>query len=317
MKYYLCGQMRPLSDNNFPLFEHVTQQLRADGHDILSPHEYGDETTATRGELMAEDIAFIVGECDGVICLPGWENSPGANAEVAVAFATEKPVFDYVSEDGAIGYEIVPSRTTHVRVPREEQYKHKIPLIGLCGYAQVGKDTAASLLINAGWERVAFADKLRDVLYAMNPIVGSFDDGEWPFFRDDQDDVRVRGIVDACGWDEAKTSAVEIRQLLQRLGTEAGRENIDNNIWVGLGEDKIEAAFPNPVVVTDCRFQNELALIKRRKGTLVWIDRPGVEPANAHASEHSVSRSDCDLVLDNDGSIEDLAVKVKNLREMV
>lgn len=310
MRLYLAGPMRPLPDNNFPLFERVTQQLRADGHQIISPHEFGDAADS-RGKLMSDDIMVIVNECDGIICLPDWQNSPGASAEVAVAFATEKPVFDYVERAKTFAgepYDLVPSKATHVRVPREEQYRAKTPLIGLCGYAQVGKDTVASLLISAGWERVAFADKLRDVLYAMNPIICDWPREGW---------FRVKNIVDSEGWDVAKTRYAEVRELLQRLGTEAGRENIDNNIWVGLGEDKIEAAFPNSVVVTDCRFQNELALIKRRKGTLVWIDRPGVAPANAHASEHSVSRSDCDVVLDNDGSIEDLAIKVKNLREMV
>jgi dephospho-CoA kinase len=45
-------------------------------------------------------------------------------------------------------------------------------LIGLSGYARSGKDEAAKVLIEEfGFKRIAFADKLRDFLYALDPIV--------------------------------------------------------------------------------------------------------------------------------------------------
>ena len=54
-------------------------------------------------------------------------------------------------------------------------------IIGLAGYAQSGKDTVAKFLVeNHGFERVAFADPIRDLLYELNPIVGfEFDGGPW------------------------------------------------------------------------------------------------------------------------------------------
>jgi hypothetical protein len=298
--FYLSGPMRPIADHNFPLFKKVSAQLRADGVEIISPHEYGDELNDSRGQLMTDDLLMILNDCDGVIVLPGWESSPGASAEVAVAFGTELPVYEYIpdSVSNLLGYHLVESKTTSVTVPRETQYANGTPLIGLCGYAQVGKDTVAGFLKTQGWTRVAFADALRDVLYALNPIVqgGSYFE-------------RVQDLVDRHGWDKAKVDYQEIRQLLQRLGTEAGRDTLGENVWVRIGEDKIEAA-NGPVVVTDCRFPNEVQLIKRRKGTLIWIERPGTGAANAHASEHSVTRDDCDIVLNNNGTFEDLYRKI-------
>lgn len=251
---------------------------------------------------MADDLTVLINNCDGVICLPGWEKSPGACAEVACAFAGEKSVYELTLHDDDT-YDLIESNVVSVRVPRENQYRDKTPLVGLCGFAQSGKDTAASYLVDKfDWTRVAFADALRDVLYALNPSITGL---ACDYGQDKEGVYRVQGIVDNYGWDWAKTNIGEIRTLLQRLGTEAGRQTIDENLWVGMGEDKIERA-GGPVVVTDCRFPNEIALIRRRKGLLIWVEREGVGAVNSHASEHSVSKADCDLVLTNNGTIDDL-----------
>lgn len=297
--YYVAGQMRPLPDHNFPMFERACKLLRADGYKIVSPHEMGDETMA-RGVLMAEDIAAILFACGGLIHLEGFEASPGASAEVAVAFATEKPVLSLkMFDDGT--YNVQPSDTMTVSITREQQYAEKWPLVGLCGFAQSGKDTTAEHLVTRGWTRVAFADTLREVLYALNPIIEGhyYPEGDGVLLE------RVVEIVDRKGWDVAKVEHPEIRALLQRLGTEAGREIIDQQMWVRKGEEKIERA-GGPVVITDCRFPNEVNMVRRRKGTLVWIERPGNQAANAHASEHSITQADCDFTIVNSGTIEEL-----------
>lgn len=292
--FYICGPMRGLPESNFPYFHEAARLLREDGFLIVSPAELGDPSW-TRGELMSDDLLALVRDCDGVMALPGWQKSPGASAEVAVAFACEKPVYElHVYANGT--YLLEESAVVSVRVPRENQYTKKTPLVGLCGFAQSGKDTVAKWLVKEhDWTRVAFADALRDVLYALNPLIGVH--GE--------EVLDVKEIVDEQGWDNAKVNYTEIRKLLQRLGTEAGRDIIDPNLWVGMGEDKIERA-GGPVVVTDCRFPNEIELIKRRKGTLIWVERDGVGAVNAHASEHSVNAGDCDLILTNNGTIDDL-----------
>ena len=313
MTIYLSGPMRGHADHNFPLFNAVAAQLRDQGYTIINPTEMGD-SASPRGVLMGEDLLAILQKCAAVACLPDWRHSPGACAEVAVAFATDKPVFDVIQSPLKNGQLIlVESPCTAVTVPRESQYKNKTPLIGLCGFAQSGKDTVAGFLVDNGWTRVAFADKLRDMLYALNPFIvmkpRAWRDVLNPFVVAKPRAWRAQELVDKWGWDVAKVQYPEMRQLLQKLGTEAGREVVDDNLWVSLGEQQIEAA-GGPVVVTDARFPNELQLIRRRGGILCWIERDGIGAVNGHASEHSVSQADCDFTIKNNGTLEDLKIAV-------
>lgn len=196
-------------------------------------------------------------------------------------------------------------------------------LIGISGYARSGKDTAAEVLVKEfGFQRIAFADKLRDFLYALNPLV---DVDVWTeeLMVEDLNDpvqtnvdiipIRLREVIDQIGWDGYKSTGYsdEIRGLLQRLGTEAGRETLWDSIWV-------DAAFVNldpngKYVVTDMRFPNEMEAIQHRDGWTWRIVRPGVGPANNHPSETSLDLARFDEYLFNDSTIIDFHEQVKKL----
>jgi hypothetical protein len=64
------------------------------------------------------------------------------------------------------------------------------------------------------------------------------------------------------------------------------------------------------MAVSDCRYPNEAAAIRARGGLVLRVERPGVEPINAHRSEVALDGFDFDAVIDNDGSIEDLVAKL-------
>lgn len=185
--------------------------------------------------------------------------------------------------------------------------------IVLSGFARVGKDEVAKILVEQyGFQRRAFADKLREVLFALNPVVGwKWDTGgesDRPQLWRLQDHFKY----DKQGWDTYKESnyANEIRRLLQRLGTEAGRQTLWDSIW-------IDAALTNlsedaRVVVTDGRFYNEFDSIRERGGEVWRVERPGVGPLNDHASEtEAILYPHFDRVIVNDGTLEDLAEKVR------
>jgi hypothetical protein len=191
-------------------------------------------------------------------------------------------------------------------------------IIGLSGFARAGKDEVAKILVeDHGFIRVAFADKLRDMLYQLNPIVASstrscaesIKEGWAP----QELNIYVQDVIDRVGWDGYKTTKVgtEIRRLLQRLGTEAGRQTLWDSIW-------IDAAFANigdaKVVVSDARFWNEFDAIRERGGKIWRVERPGVGPANNHKSEmEAIDYPHFAEYITNDGTLDDLRDKVMRL----
>lgn len=178
-----------------------------------------------------------------------------------------------------------------------------IDVIGLSGYARTGKDTAAKCLKELGFKRVAFADTLRNAAYQLNPAIAVYS-GEW------ESPIFLQNIIDKHGWDGYKSTryANEIRRILQRLGTEVGRNLIGEDVWV---EATFNSLPSDRYVVADCRFPNEANYIRERyDGLIIRIERPGVGPINDHPSETALDDYDFDFVIQNDGSEADLKHKL-------
>lgn len=199
-----------------------------------------------------------------------------------------------------------------------------IRIVGLVGETESGKDTIADLAIaQFGARRIAFADPIRNCALAIDPIVPVV-------VREEGDDeekvqlVRVSDVVSKMGWREAK-QLPEVRRLLQRIGTEMGREIIHPDIWINLGFRLLTAYYSGSngeienYVITDVRFQNEAdkilefiqALDIEAEAFLVRVKRPGYGAVNDHASENSYDAiGPIHTTIDNDGSLEDLKDKV-------
>lgn len=180
-------------------------------------------------------------------------------------------------------------------------------IIGMSGFARAGKDEIAKVLVrDHGFVRVAFADKLRDFLYALNPIcnVHGYNNINWVV---GQGVLYVQDIIDKYGWDGYKETVYgpEIRRLLQRLGTEAGRQVMWDTIWI---DAALTGFDPDAnIVVSDARFFNEFDAIRERGGEIWRVERPGVGPANDHASEmEAIDYPHFKYTIQNDGTLEDL-----------
>jgi hypothetical protein len=111
------------------------------------------------------------------------------------------------------------------------------------------------------------------------------------------------------------------REILQKIGTDALRNNFHKDIWVILLKDDIlnmaewmETGYGSKyiIVVPDIRFDNEAKLIHDLGGYIWEVARPGYE-GDGHASEQGVSVSFIDDVINNDGSLDDLKNKVEKL----
>lgn len=170
--------------------------------------------------------------------------------------------------------------------------------IGLIGHAGCGKDTVATRLAHHGFERVAFADPVRSILMHMNPLIA--DDG-----------LRLRDAVDAYGFDVAKRRFPVVRELLQGLG-EGVRTALGESVWIEHALRRLDA-LSGPVVVTDVRYYNEALALRSRNFLLVWVQRPGVGPANGHPSETNIPVELADAVLLNDGNLSELHARVDAL----
>jgi dephospho-CoA kinase len=169
-------------------------------------------------------------------------------------------------------------------------------IIGLSGFAQSGKDTVAERLVTEhGFERIAFADPIRKMIYAMNPKINGNPLDE---------------LVDDYGWDVAKKNP-EVREMLQQFGY-AARVYLGEDIWIAAALRKMDDKSKR-YVITDVRFLNEAGTIKVLKGKIWRVERPEVEAANAHVSEWEMNAYNFDETIGNDGTVEQLNFLVDTL----
>jgi hypothetical protein len=205
-------------------------------------------------------------------------------------------------------------------------------IVGILGFKGSGKDTAANALIEDGYVKMAVADTLKDVLSSMFV---------WPrhMLEGDTQESRVwREQVDP--WWSARLGIPNFtpRLAMTSVGTDVIRTHFHQDIWLSSVERKIESLGYEKIVITDCRFENEVNLIKNYGGTLIRV-RKGPEPvffrysqnvhhpddtiradalqmmSSTYASIHpSEWRWNCitpDVILDNDGTIDDLHTAIR------
>jgi hypothetical protein len=178
-------------------------------------------------------------------------------------------------------------------------------LIGIAGYARSGKDTVGSILVKEHqFHTKAFADLMRASALALNPIV------DWSHDRRDVRPIRYRDVVQMVGYERAKQQP-EIREFLQRVGTEMGRKVFDPDFWVDRTFARMDLGID--WAITDVRFINEAKAIVARGGCVTRINRTGCHAANDHISEHELDGWVYDHVIQNDGTIDELTHQVQEL----
>jgi hypothetical protein len=175
-------------------------------------------------------------------------------------------------------------------------------LIGLIGHARSGKDTIANFLVeDYDFLKVAFADPMREALMRLNPVI-RLDDGLM---------VNLSQALKMMEWDMLKSRSPDIRGLMQRFGTEVGREMFGENFWV-------EQAMKYPsttedVVFSDVRYPNEAEAITSKGGILIRITKPNVGPVNSHLSDNALIDYPVNFTINNSGTLAELSAKVNIL----
>jgi len=178
-------------------------------------------------------------------------------------------------------------------------------IIGISGYARAGKDTTADFLVaNHGFKKMSFADPMRQALLRLDPILRV---GEGLV-------MNLSQALSVMNWDELKAESPDIRPLLQRLGTEVGREMFGQNFWVDLAMK--EAQKHEKVVFADVRFQNEAQAIKDLGGEVWRVEREGYSAANDHVSERDMDEFNFDYILRNDYDLSVLESLTNHLMDV-
>ena len=85
---YISGPMTGLPGQNYAAFEAAADRLRAQGVQVISPHEITPPGAGpwSWAQHMRVDLAALL-TADVIVLLPGWETSRGAQLEKTVADA--------------------------------------------------------------------------------------------------------------------------------------------------------------------------------------------------------------------------------------
>ena len=164
-------------------------------------------------------------------------------------------------------------------------------IIGLIGFKQVGKSTAAKYLE----EKYGFVrHNMKDALVAE--IKQNFPDLLTEILENEVVSILENGSYKE--WEEVEAGGIErlfqtkpplIRALLQNYGTEVRRRD-DDNYWVVQWSRKIMDAtlvsgYNDKFVTDDIRFLNEAKAVKDLDGILIRLTRPDIQTGGTHASE--------------------------------
>lgn len=207
-------------------------------------------------------------------------------------------------------------------------------IIGICGFIGSGKDTAADYLVNFHeFRRESFASTLKDACSAVFGWDRTMLEGRTKEARE------WREQVDPWWAERLNMPTLTPRWILQYWGTEVCRRGFHDDIWIASLENKLRTS-KDHVVISDCRFPNEIKAIKAQGGRIIWVQRGELpewydaavsvnkgpkgnttwalskhklETLGIHASETAWVGTKFDAIIDNNGTIQDLYDQVKNL----
>ncbi len=201
-------------------------------------------------------------------------------------------------------------------------------IIGVVGFIGSGKDTVADYLQNFHqYRRESFASTLKDAVSSVFGWDRTMLEGRTKEARE------WRECVDPWWAERLAMPTLTPRWVLQYWGTEVCRRGFHDDIWIASLENKLRNSKDN-VVISDCRFPNEISSIRNAGGKIIWVQRGALpdwydtaveanqgnnvainnlKMKKIHASETAWVGTEFDHTLDNNGTIDDLYQQVKML----
>jgi hypothetical protein len=200
---------------------------------------------------------------------------------------------------------------------------HNKTIIGLVGFAGSGKDTVADYLCtHYQFTRNSFAASVKDVLSNVFQWDRALLEGVTEESR------QWRETINEWWATRLNIPNLTPRLMMQHIGTEIFRDQFHNEIWIASLERKLLDSSQN-IVITDCRFENEINAIRTIGGKIVSILRypypswysPGyynidlLASSGVHPSEYSWINAKIDYTLHNSHSIAALHCDIDTLIE--
>jgi hypothetical protein len=165
-------------------------------------------------------------------------------------------------------------------------------LIGIAGPARVGKDTVAQYVCsNMMYLHYWFAKPLKESARHMFGL----------------SDAQLYGDLKEVKDKRWKKSP---RKILQLLGTEVARDMFHKNLWIMRAEQAFIHCNRRGMVISDVRYENEAAWIRKMGGVIVHVKRPNAPKVRKHVSEAGIKLRSNDIVLNNVGTIQQLQKEI-------
>jgi len=175
-----------------------------------------------------------------------------------------------------------------------------LPILGIAGEINSGKDTVAKAIHAAFEDRVihsyAFADPVKR---ACSEIFGI----PLHYFYDRE---LKEKIVPEWG--------ISPRQMMEQIGTDCCRNIIRDDIWIIRGHQwhkKVSSETDHGLcLITDVRYENEADYIEQCGGYVIHVQNPSANSTSEHSSNQGIRVRDNDVVMLNDSTLDSLYFRV-------
>lgn len=209
-------------------------------------------------------------------------------------------------------------------------------IIGITGKKRSGKNSLAEIIqknTQENWQFVSFAENLREITSVLCVFPLDFD------YERDKEEAVLKLKKDAHNLKERKRESralsqmlsygnrapekiqelflvflddfnnrhFSIREFLQKLATDFGRDTLGENIWLDLLFDSLDP--DNHYIITDMRFDNEAMRVKDCSGKIIEVLRTNYEQEENSFSQHKSERGISAVFID-------LSLSAKNLEEL-